>query len=143
MERENTELKKQMEEQSRKENAAQLYSQWMNQAEEAKRTYPELDLRVEAKNPHFLKLLNSGIDVATAYAVIHKDEIIPAAMQYTARTVEQKLMNKMMSGAARPFENGISNRSASITKSDVSQTTREDRAEIARRVARGEKITFG
>ena len=143
MERENAELKRQMNEQARKENAAQQYSQWMEQAKQAKLTYPSLDLNTEAKNPQFLKLLNSGIDVGTAYAVIHKDEIIPAAMQYTAKTVEQKLTNKVIANGARPAENGISSQSATLTKSDVSQLSKADRAEIARRVARGEKITFG
>ena len=86
-------------------------------------------------------LLNCG--VRTAYEVIHKDEIIPAAMHMTAKTVEQKLTNKIIAGGARPSENGNSSQGASVTKSDVSQLTKADRAEIARRVARGEKISFG
>jgi bisphosphoglycerate-dependent phosphoglycerate mutase len=142
MERENAELKAQMSEQTRKENAAQQYSTWMKQAEEAKRTYPSLDLNTEAKNPQFLRLLNSGVDVGTAYAVIHKDEIIPAAMQYTAQAVERKITNKVIANGARPTENGISSQSATVTKSDVSLLTKADRQEIARRVARGEKISF-
>lgn len=142
MERENAELKAQMNEQSRKENAAKQYATWMQQAEDAKRTYPALDLNEEAKNPQFLRLLNSGVDVGTAYAVIHKDEIIPAAMQYTAKTVEQKLTNKIIANGTRPTENGISSQSASVVKSDVSQLTKADRAEIIRRVQRGEKIRF-
>ena len=115
----------------------------MNQAEEAKKMYPSLDLNEEAKNPQFLQLLNSGVDVGTAYTVIHKDEIIPAAMQYTAKTVEQKLTNKIIAGGARPSENGNSSQGAINSKSDVSLLSKADRAEIARRVARGEKITFG
>lgn len=142
MEKENAELKRQMNEQSRREKAAQDYSRWMEQAKTARLTYPSLDLNTEAKNPQFLRLLNSGVDVATAYAVIHKDEIIPAAMQYTAKTVEQKIANKIIAGGARPAENGNSSQSATLTKSDVSQLTKADRAEIMRRVARGEKITF-
>ena len=132
-----------MDEKERRDNAAQQYSQWMRQAEEAKLTYPSLDLNAEAKNPQFLRLLNSGVDVGTAYAVIHKDEIIPAAMQYTAKTVEQKLTNKIIANGARPSENGISSQGATQTKSDVSRLSKEERAEIARRVARGEKISFG
>ena len=143
MERENADLKKQMAEKERKDDAAKRYSAWMDQAKEAKLTYPSLDLNEEAKNPQFLRLLNSGVDVGTAYAVIHKDEIIPAAMQYTAKAVEQKLTNKVIANGARPIENGISSQSATVTKSDVSQLTKADRAEINRRVARGEKITFG
>ena len=142
MERENAELKKQWEEKERKEKAYKLYAQWDEQAKEAKKTYPSLDLSAEVKNPQFMRLLDSGVDVGTAYAVIHKDEIIPAAMQYTAKAVEQKLTNKIIANGARPAENGISSQSAVQTKSDVSQLTKADRAEIMRRVARGEKITF-
>ena len=143
MERENAELKRQMEEQNRKENANKLYSQWMEQADKAKAVYPSFDLRAEMQNPQFVNLLRSNIDVRTAYEVIHKDDIIPAAMQFTAKAVEQKLTNKIIANGARPSENGNSSQGASVTKSDVSQLTKADRAEIARRVARGEKISFG
>ena len=143
MERENAELKRQMEEQNRKENANKVYSQWMNQAEQTKAVYPSFDLRAEMQNPKFVDLLKSNIDVRTAYEVIHKDDIIPAAMHFTAKTVEQKLTNKIIANGARPSENGNSSQSASVTKSDVSALTKADRAEIARRVARGEKISFG
>lgn len=142
MERENAELKAQMNERQRRETAANQYAAWMEQAKEAKKIYPTLDLNTEAKNPEFLKLLNAGIDVGNAYLVIHKDDIIPAAMQYTAKTVEQKLTNKIIAGGARPTENGNSSQSASVVKSDVSQLSKADRQEIIRRVQRGEKIRF-
>ena len=142
MEKENAELKRQMQEQNAKEKGAQLYAQWMEQAEKAKAVYPSFDLRAEMNNPKFLDLLRANVDVRTAYEVIHKDDIIPAAMQFTAKTVEQKLTNKIIAGGARPSENGISSQSAAQVKSDVSQLTKADRAEIIRRVQRGEKIRF-
>lgn len=143
MEKENAELKRQMEEQNRRDNANRLYAQWMEQADKAKTVYPSFDLRTEMQNPQFVNLLRSNVDVRTAYEVIHKDEIIPAAMQFTAKAVEQKITNKIIANGARPAENGNSSQGASVTKSDVSLLTKADRAEIARRVARGEKISFG
>ena len=143
MERENADLKRQMEEQSRQENAKKVYAQWMQQAEAAKAVYPSFDLEAEMQNPQFRNLLRSNIDVKTAFEVIHKDDIIPAAMQYTAKAVEQKITNKIIANGARPTENGNSSQGAAQTKSDVSLLTKADRAEIARRVARGEKISFG
>ena len=143
MEKENAELKKAMEEQNRKDNANKLYAKWMSEAESAKQVYPSFDLRAEMQNPKFVDLLRSNIDVRTAYEVIHKDDIIAGAMQFTAKTVEQKLTNKIIAGGARPAENGNSSQGASVTKSDVSALTKADRDEIARRVARGEKISFG
>ena len=142
MERENADLKRQMEEQNRKDNANKIYSQWMEQAEKAKQVYPSFDLRAEMQNPQFVNLLRSNIDVRTAYEVIHKDDIIAGAMQFTAKKVEQNLTNKIIANGARPAENGNSSQGATVVKSDVSQLSKADRQEIIRRVQRGEKISF-
>ena len=142
MERENAALKAQMEEAQRQENGKKLYSQWMQQADETKKVYPSFDIQTEMQNPKFLDLLKSNIDVRTAYEVTHKDEIIQGAMQFTAQTVESKLAKKIASNGTRPSENGMSSQSASVVKSDVSQLSKADRAEIIRRVQRGEKIRF-
>ena len=142
MERENADLKAQMQEAQRQENGKKLYAAWMQQAEEAKKVYPSFDLRAEMNNQKFLDLLKSNIDVRTAYEVLHKDEIIPAAMQFTAQAVESKIAKSIASHGARPSENGMSSQSAAVVKSDVSQLSKADRAEIIRRVQRGEKIRF-
>ena len=142
MERENAELKAQMQEAQRQENGKKLYAAWMQQADEAKKVYPSFDLKAEMNNPKFVDLLRSNIDVRTAYEVLHKDEIIPAAMQFTAKTVESKLAKSIAANGARPSENGMSSQSAAVVKSDVSQLSKADRAEIIRRVQRGEKIRF-
>ena len=142
MERENAALKAQMEEAQRQENGKKLYSQWMAQADETKKVYPSFDLQAEMQNSKFVDLLRSNIDVRTAYEVTHKDEIIAGAMQFTAKTVEQKVANKIAANGARPIENGMSSQSPSLVKSDVSQLSKADRAEIIRRVQRGEKIKF-
>ena len=142
MERENADLKRQMEEQNRRENANKIYAQWMDQAEKTKAVYPSFNLEAEMQNPQFVNLLRSNIDVRTAYEVLHKDEIIPGAMHFAAKQAEQKLTNKIIANGARPAENGNSSQSASVVKSDVSQLSKADRAEIIRRVQRGEKIRF-
>ena len=142
MERENAELKAQMEEAQRQENGKKLYAAWMQQADETKKVYPSFNIQTEMNNPQFLALLRSNIDVRTAYEVTHKDEIIQGAMQFTAQTVESKLAKKIASNGSRPSENGMSSQSASVVKSDVSQLSRKDRDEIRRRVANGEKIRF-
>ena len=142
MERENAALKAQMEEAQRQENGKKLYAAWMQQAEEAKKVYPSFDIQTEMANPKFVDLLRSNIDVRTAYEVLHKDDIIRGAMQFTAQTVESKIAKKVASNGARPSENGMSSQSAAVVKSDVSQLSKADRAEIIRRVQRGEKIRF-
>lgn len=143
MRRQNEQFRAQMEDQKRKDHAAQQYATWTQQAEQAKQIYPGLDLEAEVKNPQFMRLLNSGVDVGSAYLVIHKDEVIPAAMQHVAQTVEQKLAGKIAANGARPAENGMKAPGGAVVKSDVTQLSKLDRAEINRRVARGEKISFG
>ena len=142
MERENAELRQQMQEQESRENANRLYSQWMQQEQEIKGVYPSFNLEAEMQNPQFVNLLRSNIDMRTAYEVIHKDDIIHGAMQFTAKAVEQKVTNKIRANGARPVENGMSSQGAAVVKSDVSQLSKADRAEIIRRVQRGEKISF-
>ena len=142
IERENATLRQQMEEQNRRDSANRFYAQMMEQAEAIKAVYPSFDLRAEMQNPRFVDLLRNNVDVRTAYEVLHKDEIIPAAMQFTAKTVEQKLTNKIIANGARPAENGNSSQGATVVKSDVSQLSKADRQEIIRRVQRGEKIRF-
>lgn len=138
--RENAEMRRMMDEQKARGEAERRYAGWMQQAEAAKSVYNGLDLRAELQNPAFARLLQSGVDVKTAFEVIHKDEIIPAAMQYTAKKVEEQMANKIKSNASRPNENGTSSRSASNVKSDVNSFSKEDFDEIIRRVQRGEKI---
>ena len=143
MKRENAELKRQMDEQKAKENADKVVSEWMRQSESLKSVYPSFDLQGEMQNPRFLELLQvPGVDVRTAYELIHKDEIIAGAMQFTAETVEKKLANKIMANGARPMENGMNSQAASLTKSDVSQLSKADILKYQRKVARGEKVDF-
>ena len=144
MERENAELKKLRDEQNAKEAAEQKVAGWMEESKQVKAIYPQFDLKSEMQNPQFVDLLRvPGVNVRTAYELTHKDEIIAGAMQFTAKTVEKKIADKIAANGARPTENGLNSQSASLTKSDVSQLSKADILDIQRRVARGEKISFG
>ena len=143
MERENADLKKQMEAQRNKENADKLVASWMEQSEQVKHIYPSFNLEAEMQNPKFVDLLRvPGVDVRTAYELTHKDEIIAGAMQFTAKTVEKKLTDKIIANGARPSENGMNSQSAAITKSDVSQLSKADILDYQRKIARGERVDF-
>ncbi len=111
------------------------------QEQEAKQLYPKLSLREEAKDPRFVDLLKCGLDVRSAFEVIHKDEIIAASMEYAAREVERMMTNKILAGALRPGENG-GNPAPAVTKPDVKSMTRQERKDMIRRVSMGEKITL-
>ena len=143
MEKENAELRKARDEQARKENADRLYAKWTQEAEATKTVYPNFNLETEVRNnPKFVELLRNNIDVRSAYEVTHKDEIIAGAMQFAVKEAESKLTNSIIANGSRPSENGISSKGASQVKSDVSKLTKAEREDIARRVARGEKISF-
>ena len=143
MEKENAELKKLRDEQNAKEAAEKKVAGWMEESKQVKAIYPQFDLRSELQNSKFAELLRvPGVDVRTAYELAHKDEIIAGAMQFTAKTVEKKIADKIAANGARPTENGLNSQSASLTKSDVSQLSKADILDIQRRVARGEKVSF-
>ncbi len=144
IERENAAFKRAAQEQQRRENADRIYAQWQQQASECQRFYPQFDLAGECAadtGERFLDLLKNGIDVRTAYEVIHKDELLSGAMALTAHTIQEKTVNDIRARGMRPAENGGSGSSAArIVKKDPSTFTRKDREEIARRVLRGERI---
>lgn len=141
MEKENTELKKLQEEQKSREAAEKKVAGWMEESKQVKAIYPQFDLKSEMQNPKFIDLLRvPGVDVRTAYELTHKDEIIAGAMQFTAKTVEKKIADKIAANGARPTENGLNSQSASLTKSDVSQLSKADILDIQRKVLRGEKV---
>ena len=118
-----------------------LVARLKQQEQEAKELYPKLSLKEEAKDPRFVDLLKCGLDVRSAFEVIHKDEIIAASMEYAAREVERMMTNKILAGALRPAENG-GNHGPAVTKTDVKSMTRQERRDMIRRVAMGEKITL-
>jgi len=120
---------------------AQL-QQWYSEAEAARARYPGLDLDAEAKNPEFIRLLRAGVPVEHAYKTIHFDEIVSDAMQTSAAVTERRVVDNVRAKGARPRENGSTATNGFVVKDDVSKLTRKDRAEIARRVARGDTISF-
>lgn len=126
---------------SRSQQAAQQQLQkWYSEGEQVKQVYPGFDLAMESQNPQFISLLKSGVPVQTAYEVIHMDEIKTSVAQASAQQTEKQVVNGIRAKGARPAENGTSAQSAFTVKDDPSKWTKKDRAEIARRVARGETI---
>lgn len=142
MESENKQMKQAMQERQRREQNQKAYAELLKQAEQVKEKYPNFDLRTEMNNPKFGRLIANNVDAKTAYEVVHMDEIQPAMAQYvTQKTVEQ-ISNSIQSGTHRPPENGANSNGAVTAKTDVKNLTKEDRAEIMRRVQRGEQIRF-
>ena len=130
--------------QARQQSRAQaIRERWEAQAEQAKKVYPGLDLRTELESPRFQALLCADVDVATAYQVVHLDEILPAAMAYTAKAVEGKLAGAFSTAAGRPGENGAGGQSAAAPKLDASKMGKAEFQALCRRIAGGERVSFG
>ena len=120
----------------------QIFAQITAQAEQVQQLYPDFDFDVELDNPDFSRLINSGIDVKTAYEVAHHDEILQGAMAYTAQTVAKKTAATIAAKQKRPLEGGISSQAQATVKTDVNKLTKEDRENIIKRVMQGERIVF-
>ena len=143
LERENAEL---LAERKRKAGQAQAQAQidtWYREAEEVKKTYPSFDFKAEVQNRDFLGLLRKGISVQQAYELVHRDEIQGAIAKSAANAAGEQMAARIKAKSSRPSENGMSSQSAAVIKKDsASSLTRRDRAEIAKLVQRGERITF-
>lgn len=142
MKRENAELLRQQRNRVGRERADAQLRAWDEQAAQARAVYPGLDLGAEARNPQFLSMLRSGVPVQTAYEVIHMDEIKAGVATAQAQATEKAVTANIKAKGARPQENGAGAGAGFTVKDDVSRLTPKDRAELARRAARGEVITF-
>ena len=142
LERENAELKAIRQRQIGQQQFQQQIDSWYKEADRVKEIYPSFDFKKEAQNPEFLSLLRNGNTVEHAYKVLHFDELTQNAARVAAQTADAQAQARIKQKASRPSENGTSSQSAAIVRSDVSSLTRKERAEIARRVQRGEKIVF-
>ena len=121
----------------------EMFAQWESDAEALRQAFPAFDLGLEIEsNDRFADLLNRGIDVQTAFAVTHLNEIQNGANNYAQRTATQNVVNAIQSRAARPTENGMNHAAAIQRKSDPSSLSDDDIDEINRRVANGETISF-
>ncbi len=120
----------------------QEYDRWMDQAQRAQELYPSLELSRELQNPRFAELLRAGVQVDEAYLLVHRDEIFPTIMRYSANAAREKLANRIAANDVRPPETAMSAQSSAVVKQDVARMTRQQRQDIIRRVQRGEIIRF-
>lgn len=145
MERENETLKQREQQTIAETRMREHFDKLAKQADAAKELYPGLDLMAEMQNPTFARLTapGVGVDVRTAYEVVHRDQLRGAEMQFAAQKSAERMANAVRANGMRPVENGMnSQQTASPVKTDPRTLTKADRAEIRRRVANGEKIVF-
>lgn len=112
------------------------------QAEEGRirQVYPNFDWRREMASPRFGRLVTAGVDGRTAYEIVHRQELLKAAMGYAAAQARSQMARSIASGGGRAAENRGDSRS--VTRSDPRGLTSRELADIRKRVQDGEKIRF-
>lgn len=142
LEYENEMIKNRMREEQEALRMRDTIRSWMKDGEALKEQYPDFDLGAEAENPDFVNLLKGGANLKNAYLALHHDDIVKALIEKAAHEAQVQTADSIRARNQRPLENGMSGKSTALLKTDVSKLTPEQRAEIARRVARGERISF-
>lgn len=131
------------EEAARRQNFVQQKMQaWQTEAEGVKAKYPGFNFEADSANPQFMSMLRAGVSIEAAYRALHHDEIVAGAVDNARAQTEKSVVENIRAKGSRPAENGTSGASTFTYKSDVSKLNKADRAEIARRAARGEIIAF-
>lgn len=131
------------EEQRAADKAKEQVAEWIKEGQQLKIVYPSFDFRSELKDDKgFANLIKAGIPVRTAYEVLHKDEILGGAMEYTAKKVSEHVVKGIEAKASRPQENGIGTKGGIIRKTDVNSLTSQDITDILKQVERGASISF-
>ena len=115
---------------------------WLEESQQVQQQYPGFKLENECRDPRFIRLLEVGMDMTSAFEALHHREILENAVRYTAQSVAEKLVGNLQSRQGRPMENGASGKSGAVIRPDVRRMTRQDREEMERRSLRGERIFF-
>ena len=144
----NQQLMRAQREQEKAQQAQEREQRLISEAAKVKEVFPNFDLATEIGNTvdpatgrsKFVELLSAGIDMETAYKTFHFDDLMNGAVQQTQRVTEKKLTDNIRAKGARPVENGTTSQSAFTVKNDPAAWTKKDRAEVVRRVARGERV---
>ena len=120
------------------ENAVRvLHARWAAEEAMIRRDVPGFSLRQELANPEMRRLMElPGMRMGDAYRLAHYSD----ALQQTARTVEQGVVERIRQRSARPAENGTSPSGAAVTRADVASMTRAQREALERRVLHGAQI---
>lgn len=135
---ENARLRRETEERRQAQAGALLRLQ--AEEERIRQVYPDFDWKRELASPQFGRLVTAGVDGQTAYEIVHRQELLKAAMHYAAAQTRSEMARAIASGGSRAAENRGGSRT--VTRSDPRSLTSRELAAIRRRVQDGEKIRF-
>ena len=147
MEVETAKYRQMLDNNRREQQVRQQYAIWVNEANELKSIYPDFDLDRELQDPNFRGLIAQknpqyAISMKQAYEICHLNDIKQDIAAASSLQTEQNVVNNIRARGTRPVEGAVHGQGGIIVKDDVSKLTKKDRAEIAKRVARGETVAF-
>lgn len=122
--------------------AAAVRAQWEAEAAQLKVKYPAFELDEVLNNPGVADMIRRGIGLEAAYRAAYFDQLMEASTARTAQQVEQGVAARIQQRAQRPAENGAHPGGAAEMKVDVAHMTAKQRAELAKRARRGERIVL-
>lgn len=122
--------------------AAAVRAQWEAEAARLKVKYPAFELDEVLNNPSVADMIRRGIGLEAAYRAAYFDQLMEASTARTAQRVEQGVTARIQQRAQRPAENGAHPGGAAEMKVDVAHMTAKQRAELAKRARRGERIVL-
>lgn len=122
--------------------AAAVRAQWEAEAARLKVKYPAFELDEVLNNPSVADMIRRGIGLEAAYRAAYFDQLMEASTARTAQQVEQGVTARIQQRAQRPAENGAHPGGAAEMKVDVAHMTAKQRAELAKRARRGERIVL-
>ena len=141
--RENDLLREAQDKRNTEERRDQLAAKRENEIAELRKEFPDFDLAAESKNPQFVSMLRiEALPLRTIYAAIHHDEILSGSVQKARADAEEAAVANIRARGMRPPENGATVTGGVSVSVGVGNLSRKERADVARRAARGERITF-
>jgi hypothetical protein len=133
-------LQKRVEELENQEKVNQKIAAWEQEAESLKATFPDFNIEKEFENEEFTKLLQMNVPMATAYKVLHMDDIMHNAVTYAAQTTAKATADTIRARGMRPTENGMASTAGVLAKPDVNTWTKKDREAAEKQARMGIKV---
>ena len=119
--------------------ARQRAGQWAQEAEELAELYPQFDVEGELSDPALAALLTRRgrpMSLRAAFEALHFEEL----REQIGREAEARAMEELRARQQRPVENGAAVQRG--FQAPGGHMSRKEREALARRAARGERISF-
>lgn len=138
--------KQELEEMKRQERREQLTTFFNTQAENVKTKFNDNDFDFWDEynnNRQFQTMINSGVDVETAYKVLNMEKITATVAEDATKKAKQAIANDIRANGVRPTEGGIKSNQAPINSSlNIRGLTDKQMEDYIEQARHGKVITF-